>query len=112
MLFRSGRAHARRRHGHGLGVRGQRRPRPALLDQRGGGGARRALPAGGIRARLSGARGGVTTELVLVTPTLLLLPLLIVFAGRLAPPKGRVTKPPRDSARAAPNGRASGGGRE
>src|SRR3546814_12672123 len=100
MLFRSGRAHARRRHGHGLGVRGQRRPRPALLDQRGGGGARRALPAGGMRARLSGDRGGVTTELVLVTPILLVLLMFIVFAGRIATATGQVINASRDAPRA------------
>src|SRR3546814_11736962 len=61
-----------------------------------------------MRARLSGDRGGVTTELVLVTPILLVLLMFIVFAGRMATAKGRVINASRDAARAASIERSAG----
>lgn len=51
--------------------------------------------------RASGDRGGVTTELVLLTPLLLVMLLFIVFAGRMATARGRVINASRDAARAA-----------
>lgn len=58
--------------------------------------------------RCGGDRGGVTTELVLVTPILLVLLTFVVFAGRMATARGRVIDASRDAARAASIERSPG----
>jgi Flp pilus assembly protein TadG len=51
--------------------------------------------------RLRDERGSATTELVLVTPVLILLLLFVTLAGRLALTRGDVEGAARDAARAA-----------
>jgi len=52
-------------------------------------------------ARARGDAGAATTELVLVTPLLVVLLLFVVFCGRVAGAKGDVVGAARDAARAA-----------
>lgn len=54
-----------------------------------------------MTARLRGDAGGATTELVLLTPVLIVMLLFIVLAGRMATARGRVVSASRDAARAA-----------
>ena len=54
-----------------------------------------------MTGRLRDARGSAATELVLVTPLLLLLVLFVVFLGRLSSARQDVTSAARDAARAA-----------
>lgn len=53
------------------------------------------------RRRIPGERGAATTELVLVTPLLLMLLVLATLAGRLSGARGEVSAAARDAARAA-----------
>jgi Flp pilus assembly protein TadG len=59
--------------------------------------------------RLRAEDGAVTTELVLVTPVLIILLLFVVMAGRIALAKGDVEGAARDAARAASIARTAGG---
>lgn len=52
-------------------------------------------------ARRRGERGAVTTELVLITPLLIILLLFLVLVGRVASTNARVIDASRDAARAA-----------
>jgi Flp pilus assembly protein TadG len=52
-------------------------------------------------------RGAATTELVLITPVLLLVLLFVVALGRVAAAGGDVQAAARDSARAAANARSA-----
>lgn len=54
-----------------------------------------------VRRRCSGDRGGVTTELVLITPLIMLLLQFVVFAGRFVDARSDVVSAARDGARAA-----------
>ena len=53
------------------------------------------------RSRRSSDRGAATTEMVLITPILVLLLLLIALAGRYSTARADVTGAARDAARAA-----------
>lgn len=53
------------------------------------------------RRRINGERGAATTELVLVTPLLLMLLVFATLAGRLTGARGEVSAAARDAARAA-----------
>lgn len=50
---------------------------------------------------MSGARGGVSAELAVVTPALMLLCLFVVFTGRLGQAQQDVTQAAAEAARAA-----------
>jgi Flp pilus assembly protein TadG len=54
-----------------------------------------------MTSRLSEERGAATTELVLVTPLLIVLLLFVALAGRLALVRGDIEGAARDAARAA-----------
>jgi Flp pilus assembly protein TadG len=58
--------------------------------------------------RLRSETGSATTELVLVTPLLIVLLLFVVLAGRLALVRGDVEGAARDAARAASIARSAG----
>ena len=57
-------------------------------------------------------RGAATTELVLITPVLLLVLLFVVALGRVAAAGGDVQAAARDSARAAANARSASAARD
>ncbi len=63
-----------------------------------------------MRAR-RGDRGAATTELVLLTPVLIVMLLFVVALGRIASARQDVDAAARDAARAAANARSPGGAR-
>ena len=58
--------------------------------------------------RCTGDRGSVTTEMVLITPLVLLLMQFLVFSGRFVDARSDVVSASRDAARAASIQRSSG----
>ena len=58
------------------------------------------------RAQKTRERGSATTELVLMTPVLIIVLLFVVALGRIASSREEVTAAARDAARAAANARS------